>query len=417
MIENTAAFTNTQAHWIVVGGGQSGGEAVRAFRAGGFAGKITLIAEEPYPPYERPSLSKEVLVGLQPIEYTFMQDEDFYSNSNIVLKLNTQVKELNTQEKSLVCNNGETLSYDKLMITTGSRIRRLNVPGAELKGIHYLRSIEDALRLRSQLQSARRVLVVGGGFIALEVAAAARSLALEVTLITNTDRILDRALDEEVASIMHDVHLERGVDIRTDLSVEKYVGDVRVQEVVLTNGEILDVDLVVVGIGIIPNDDIAAQAGINTGNGIIVNQFGETSASDVYAAGDVTNHYNPMFEQTMRLENWYNAQEQAICVAGVMCGTREPYESVPWFWSDQYDINLQMTGIANDYDQAIERESDLTNQFSKFYLKEGVLVGVVAINRPKDIMMSKKLIAKRTRMCVQTLADPNIKLSKAVLTK
>jgi len=404
-----------QQHFVIVGGGQSGGCAASALRDGGFEGAITLVTEEPYPPYERPPLSKDVLMEKENYPYCYMNPEDFYAEKNVRLLLSTRVEIIDRANKRLDTDTGESLEYDKLLLATGGRVRRLPIAGADLEAVYYLRNIDDMLALQAGIKQSSSLVVIGGGFISLEVAAAARTMGLKVTVLEVLPRILARVLEEDVGDIVQSVHEEQGVDIRTGVNVEAICGDGRVTGVRLADGEVIEADLVVIGIGIVPNTELAEAAGLEVNNGIVVNEFGETSDPDIYACGDVTQHPNSLFGKSMRLETWQNAQSQASAVAQVLCGERLPYQEVPWFWSDQFDMNLQMAGLSDDYDQVVRRADGTAHEITNVYLKKGVLVGVVATNRPRDIMAARKLIAKKVCMDVEKLADPTLDLRKAVI--
>jgi 3-phenylpropionate/trans-cinnamate dioxygenase ferredoxin reductase subunit len=410
-------------HFVIVGGGQSGGCAAIALREYGFEGKITLIAEEVHPPYERPPLSKDVLLGQAHYDSTFLNQEDWYQNQDVSLKLNTRIVTIDCEGKDVITDTGEIISYDKLLLATGGRVRRLSIPGAEFEGVHYLRGIDDVLVLKERLESCQGLAAIGGGFISLEIAAAVRSLGVQVTLLERNSCILGRVLENDVATHLMEAHRTKGVDLRTDAIVEEIVGEAvddspdnvkRATGVRLASGEQIPAELVVVGIGIEPNTELAEAAGLDVDNGIVVNEYGETSDTAIYACGDITNHYNPLFDTSRRLENWQNAQNQAAAVAKVMCGEREPFRDVPWFWSDQYEMNLQMVGFTDGADQVVVRANGEDNKVSKIYLKDKIILGAVAINVPKDIMSARKLIAKRACMDTDKLADHTLDLRKAV---
>jgi 3-phenylpropionate/trans-cinnamate dioxygenase ferredoxin reductase component len=401
--------------FVIVGGGQAGGCAARALREYGFDGEVILIADEAYPPYERPPLSKDVLSGKQDYRSTYVNEKDWYASNKVQLKLKTQVREIDCKKKLVLCDTGESLSYDKLLLATGGRVRRLSIAGAELKGVNYLRGIDDSESLRKQMTSAKSLVGIGAGFISLEIASVARTLGLEVTLLEKMPAILDRVFEHDVAERIASLHGDQGVVFRTSVNVEEIVGDKgQVSGVKLAGGEVIAADVVVIGIGIIPNTELAEEAGIEVNNGIVVNEHGETSANDVYACGDVTNHYSPLFDKNMRLECWQNAQDQSASVVQSMLGNTASYSSVPWFWSDQYDMNLQMTGITENADESVVREDVGGGTYSKIYLKNKRIIGAIAIDTPKEIMGARKLIAKGSYMDTSKLSDPQTDLRNAV---
>lgn len=395
--------------YIIIGGGQAGGWAAATLRKQGFEGEIVLVAGENYLPYERPPLSKSVLLGDAEIEITYLREKSFYDESNIELRLGVRVTALDCEKKVLDLEDGEQLDYTRLLLATGSSVRRLPIPGDELAGVYYLRGIDDMLALKQKLLKGAKIVVIGAGFIGLEVAAAAAQLGAKVLVVEIQNTILNRVVDEEVADKVARVHKLHGVEFLTNKGVSAIIGDKHVRAVVLSNGEEITADAVVVGIGVSPTTDLAEQAGIKVENGIFVNEYGETSATDIYAAGDVTNHLNPLYERRLRLESWQNAQDQAIAVARVMCGQRDPYSAVPWFWSDQYDMNLQMAGVVDLFDEVVLRPGD-AEALLKFYLKDGRIMGAVGINRSRDIMVVRRLITKGVRVGAHELTNPEIEL-------
>ncbi|MBT7951378.1 MAG: FAD-dependent oxidoreductase [Gammaproteobacteria bacterium] len=405
----------SNSRFVIVGGGQAGGCAARAMREYGFEGEIILVADEAYLPYERPPLSKNVLLGKDDYQSTYINDEHWYASHNVQVKLNTRVSAIDCDRKLLTTNTGESISYDKLLLATGGRVRRLPIEGAELEGVNYLRGIDDAESLKTQMASARSLIGIGAGFITLEIAAVARTLGLDVTLLEKMPAILDRVFEHDVAERIESLHGVHGVVFRTGVNVEEIVGDKgKVTGVKLAGGEIISADVVVIGIGIIPNTELAEEAGIEVNNGIVVNEYGETSIDDVYACGDITNHYSPLYDKNMRLECWQNAQDQSAAVVQSMLGNVSSYRSVPWFWSDQYDMNLQMAGITENADESVVREDVGGGTYSKIYLKNKQIIGAIAIDTPKEIMGARKLIAKGSYMDISKLSDPKTDLRKAV---
>ena len=419
-----APLVPDERHFVIVGGGQSGGSAAKMLRSAGFQGAITLISEEAYPPYERPPLSKDVLLGTEPYESTYLDSESWYSSNHVNLRLNTRVIRIDRGNKTVETDSGEAVRYDKLLLATGARVRTLHIPNAELEGIHYLRGIDDCIALADEFDSCTHLLAIGGGFISLEVAAVARTLGISVTVLEVAPSILARLLEGDVAKRIEGIHREKGVDFRTGVVVEHFLADsenhtsdcpARVQGVQLRNGEKILADLVLVGVGIHPNTELAETAGLEVEDGIRVNEYGETSDPAIYACGDNTNHYDPWSKTNRRLQSWQNAQDQAAAVANVMCGNRVPYEAVPWFWSDQYDMNLQMAGVSDGCDQSIVRIDDTGKTFSKVYLKNNQVIGAVSINAPHEVMAARKLIARKASLDVAKLADPDIDLRKTII--
>ncbi|MCH8197873.1 MAG: FAD-dependent oxidoreductase [Proteobacteria bacterium] len=396
--------------FVIAGAGHAGGRAAEAMRSAEFDGRIVLIGEENYPPYERPPLSKELLRNDDGVERTFLNPAEFYAGKGIEHRPGTRVEGIEAAAHRLRLGDGETLDYDKLLLTTGGRVRRLTLPGAELDGVHYLRGIDDSLAIRKTLVRDASIVIIGGGFIGLEVAASARARGCAVSVIEMQDALLGRVADPEIGRLLADVHGAHGVEVLTGVGVERIEGEDRVRRVVCSGGAALDADAVVVGIGIIPNADLAEEAGLEVDNGIVVDVFGQTSDPDIHAAGDVANHPNPILGHRVRLESWQNAQNQGVAVARNMCGLRAPYAEVPWFWSDQFDINLQMAGAPESWDRLVWRGDPASNRFIVFYMNGDVVVAVNAFNLGREVRIAKFLIERKTPVADADLADEGIKL-------
>jgi 3-phenylpropionate/trans-cinnamate dioxygenase ferredoxin reductase component len=396
--------------FAIIGAGQSGGWTAKTLRDEGFEGRIVLFGDEPYPPYERPPLSKEVLLGDQPLESTYLWPGGSYDEWNVEMRLDTSVASISPADHSLTLENGETVPYDKLMIATGGRARPLPVPGADLDGVHYLRAIADTVAIREGISRGGRIFVVGGGWIGLEVAAAARRQDVDVTLVEALDQLCGRALTPEFAARLLKIHLDHGVDIRLNTSIDHFEGDGSLARAVLSDGETIDCATAVIGIGLIANTELAEQAGLETDNGIVVDEFGRTSNTDIFAAGDVTSHPNALLGRRIRLESWENAQNQAIAAAKAMLDKGEAYNEVPWFWSDQYDINIQLVGLPEGCDQTILRGDPDASEFIEFYLKDGCVEGAAAMNNARDLRFTKRFIQAQKPVDATQLADPAIKL-------
>ena len=389
---------------VIIGANLAGGRAAEALRKEGFDGQIFLVGEEPHPPYERPPLSKEYLRGEMPREELFIQPESFWTEQEIELVMGVRAVALDLAAKRVELSSGERLSFDKLLLATGGRVRRLGVPGADLTGVHYLRTVDDCESLARELQPGRRLAVVGAGFIGSEVAASAREKGLEVTMIEVLPVPLQKALGPEVGRIYAEIHREHGVELVLGEGVERFEGDGRVRAVVTSSGRRIECDLVLVGVGIAPAAELAEAAGLEVDNGIVVNEFCETSHSDVYAAGDVANFYSPVLGRRLRVEHWHNAQNQGAAAARSML-RREPYAEVPWFWSDQYDLNMQYVGYADGWDEVVFRGDVEGRRFTAFYLREGRLEAALAINRPRDIRACREMIRARVSVDPRQLAD------------
>jgi 3-phenylpropionate/trans-cinnamate dioxygenase ferredoxin reductase subunit len=398
--------------FMIVGANLAGGRAAEALRRQGFDGRVMVVGAEPYPPYERPPLSKAILLGKQEPHEAFLRPLADWHELDIELRLGARVLQLLPSEGAVELACGERVPADKVLLCTGGRVRQLAVEGAELDGVHYLRDIDDALAIRSKLVAGSSVVVVGGGFIGAEVAACARESGCAVTVLEVAEVPLWRVLGLELGELIARAHRDRGVNIRTGVGVDRIEGDSRVRAVVSTDGRVIQADVVVVGVGIDPAIELAELAEIKTGNGILVDEFCQTSLDCVYAAGDVANHPNLILRERVRLEHWQNAQNQAIAAAQSMLGGTKPFAEVPWFWSDQYELNIQMAGHTRATDSVVWRGDRDGMDFSAFYLRDGVLVGVVAINRGREVRAAMKLIESRAVVRPADLADQSVDLRK-----
>lgn len=397
--------------FIIVGAGHCGGHAAAALRQQGFAGRVVVIGQEPHPPYQRPPLSKAFLAGELPVERVYLRPATFYVDNHIELLLGTRVIAIHRADRRIVLADGTLLTYDKLLLATGSVPRRLEIPGADLSGVHYLRNLADADRIRAHLAPEKSMVVVGGGYIGLEVAAIARKLGMQVTLLEATDRILNRVTTPQISDFFAQLHGEHGVGIRCNARVLAFEGRDQIQTVVCDDAR-LAVDVVLVAIGILPDVALAQAAGLECDNGIIVDEHCRTADEHIYAAGDCTNHPNPLLQRRLRLESVHNAVEQGKTAALNMCGEHRPYADIPWFWSDQYDVKLQTAGLSDGYDQVVQRGNIDKRAFSLFYLKDGVLIAVDAINNPREYMACRKLVPRQLRIPPARLADTTIAMQE-----
>ncbi len=400
---------------VIIGAGQAASQAVVSLRAEGFEGAITLIGDEAEPPYQRPPLSKKFLAGEIGFDRVELKPSEFYANAHCTLMLGTRVTALDAKAKTVTTGDGRVIAYTKLLIATGSRVREINVPGFDLKGVHYLRTVGDVSEIQSHFKAGARMVIVGGGYIGLEVAAVAKKNGLDVTVLETADRVLARVVDPIVSRFYERVHGTAGVKICTGVTVAGFEGDAdnNVTGVASGDGKIFPCDFVVVGIGILPNTELADLAGLKVENGIVVDDCTRTSDPDIFAAGDCTNHPNGVFDRRLRLESVQNAIEQGKTAAAAMTGKDKPYNQVPWFWSDQYDLKLQIAGLSQGYTQAVTRGNPETdNNFAVFYLKDGMLIAVDAVNRPPEFMMSKMLIAQHAKLDPARLADETINMKE-----
>ncbi len=400
---------------IIVGAGQAGCDMTSALRQLGYTGKIILIGDEPALPYRRPPLSKAYLSGDIGEEALYIKPQATYTKQDVEVRTGVQVTAIDRQAHTVTLSNGETLHYDKLALTTGGHARRLPLPGAEKPNVHYVRTLEDIKRMKEQFKPGARLVIIGGGYIGLEAASVGIKKELKVTLVEALPRLLARVTGPELSQYYDGVHRSHGVDIRLGAGVQALEGDGElVEAVVLQDGTRIPADLIIVGIGLIPNTQLAEQAGLDVDNGVIVDLYAQTSDPDILAAGDCTNHDNGFLGRRLRLESVPNASEQARVAAANICGQKVPHAGVPWFWSDQYDLKLQMVGLSQGYEQVVIRGSMEANNFSAFYLKDGVVISVDTVNRPQDFMIGKKLVAARMKVDPAVLADESVVLKTLV---
>ncbi len=406
-----------QADIVIVGGGQAGCRAAQAARHAPFEGRIVLIGEEAQPPYERPPLSKDVLTGATPVEKTYLSPLEQYAEFKIDLWTGTRAEKLDPAAHKLTLSgqHGGELTYKKLLIVTGGRVRHLPTKGADLDGVHYIRTIDDSLALKPKLVAGAKVVVIGGGFIGLETAASARKLGCDVTILEMQPTLLGRVCDKWVGDWYVNLHRKNGATVITQAVIDGIEGSGKVSGVRLGDGTVLPADIVVVGIGIIPNVELAADAGIATGNGITVDEFGHTSAPDVYAAGDVAHLPVLVHGIKARLETWANAQNGGIAVANNMVAelkgdAPKPFNDTPWFWSDQYDVNLQIVGVPVGWDKIVTRGNPDSGKFMLFYLHEGKVVAANIFNNGREMRFCKQLVQSGKVVSEADLANETLKM-------
>lgn len=377
-------------HVIVIGAGQAGSSCCVRLRNGGYDGQITLVGEEPVPPYQRPPLSKAYLLGEMEKERLYLRPESFYAEQNISLKLGTPVSNIDLVNQTVKIGE-ETLNYDELVLTTGSVPRRLPAAiGGDLEGVYVVRDLADVDSIEPEFQTGRNVLICGGGYIGLEAAAVASKLGLNVTLVEMADRILQRVAASETSDYFRKLHTENGVTIKEGVGLERLQGTDRVTQARLSDGSTLEVDFVVVGVGIAPNDMLAKSAGIQIDNGIKTDAYGRTSDTNVWAAGDCASF--PKAGSQMRLESVQNAIDQAEMVADNILGKSSPYDPNPWFWSDQFDVKLQIAGLNTGFDNVVVRAGEKPGTVSHWYYLADKLLAVDAMNDPRAYMVGKRLI-------------------------
>ena len=382
---------------VIVGAGQAGAQVAQSLRQGGFEGPLRLIGDEPYAPYQRPPLSKKFLLGEIGPEGLWLRPPAFYESQKIDLIPDTRVESINRGVKRIALANGDTLGYAKLVLATGTRARMIPLQGTDLQGVMTLRSIADVDAIRSYLEGRDKLVIIGAGYIGLEVAAVTKSLGKHVTVVEAQDRPMKRVVSEAVSDYFTGLHRSKGVNLRLNTGVEAIVGDGAVSGVRLAGGEVIDADLVLVAVGAEPNDDLAEAAGLETDNGIIVDGCGQTSDEHIYAAGDCTRFYSNRYGRSVRMESVQNAIDQAKAVAQALLGEDVDYDPLPWFWSDQYDVKLQIAGLSDGYDETQIVGAPNENKFYVAYLKDGQLIAVDSINSPRSHMMARRAIGEMWR--------------------
>jgi len=400
---------------VVIGSGQAAVQAVMSLKRNEFTGSIKIIGEEGHLPYQRPPLSKDFLLEEYKPERVSLKKKEFYEENGIDLILGKRAETIDTSLKEIVLSDENKINYDQLIIATGSRVRKLKVPGSEKTGIYYLRDLNDANALKKQIKKSKKMVVVGAGYIGLEVASVAASLGIEVTVIEMANRVMNRTVDPVISSYYQKLHESHGVKIYLDNGLKEFQGKESVNAVLCSDGLKLDADVVVVGAGVLPNQEIAMDAGLKCENGITVNEYGETSDQDVYACGDCTNHPNKTLNTRLRLESVHNAMEQSKTVASTIMGNRDPYDQIPWFWSDQYDHKLQLVGISGEHDEIVMRGLESKQKFLLFYLKNSVLIAVNAINSSKEFLICRKLVANKVKISSDVLKDQSVNLNDLLL--
>lgn len=398
-------------HLVIAGGGQAAAQAIQSARQSGFDGRISLVADEPSLPYQRPPLSKKYLAGEMERDRLLLKPESFYASREIELCLGERVAALDIGGRSLSTSKGAELDWTHLLIATGSTPRRLDLPGSDLDGIHTLRTLADVDAIRPAFSSGKRLVIVGAGYIGLEVAAVAVSAGLEVTVLESQDRVMARTVCREISDFYAARHRDAGVDLRLGTALAAFRGDGAVSAVELADGERLPAELVIIGIGIEPNTALAEAAGLTLDNGIAVDACCRTGADGVFAAGDCTSHEHPWAGQRVRLESVQNAIEQGKAAAAAIVGEDKPFDAVPWFWSDQYDLKLQIAGLSLGYDETVVRGRPDDGSFSVFYLAEGRVIAVDAINDPRGFILARQRLTDKPRWPVEAIADPDSDLA------
>ena len=401
--------------FVIVGASLAGAKAAETLRESGFEGQVVLIGAENDRPYERPPLSKEYLLGKKPVEKAFVHGENFYAEKNIELRLGTRVTAVDRDARDVVLDGGDRLHFDRLLLTTGSSAVRLKLPGADLAGIYYLRTMEESTNLKKALAEGGQLVVVGGGWIGLEVAAAARHYGASVVLIEPQPTPLYAVLGQELGEFYAQVHRDQGVDVRLGIGVTEFKGDgASVHAVVASDSSEIPADVVVVGVGIRPNVELAADAGLLVDDGIVVDEYLRTTDPDIFAAGDVANAHNPHYGRHLRVQHWANANDQGPAVAKSMLDRDEPFTKVPYFFSDQYDVGMEYSGMHGPgaYDDVVYRGDPANREFCVFWLSEGVVIAGMNVNVWDVHSDIRALIKSRAQVDRAKLADPAVALTE-----
>lgn len=405
------------SHALIVGGSHAAAQMVASLRQEGWAGKISMVSAEPELPYHRPPLSKGYLVGGQHREQLLIRPAEFYRKAEVELILGSRVTQIDRVRKRISLHDGEEIPYDRLALTTGAKVRKLTVPGHDLEGVLYLRDLHDVDRTRKFVGAGKHAVIIGGGYIGLEAAASLRKLGMEVTVLEALPRVLQRVTAPEVSAFYTRVHREEGVDLMTDSVVDSINGKGAVASITCSDGTELKADLVIIGIGVVPETELAESAGLETENGIVVDEFARSSDHDIVAAGDCANHFNPLYRERIRLESVQNATDQAKIAARTICGHLDPYKALPWFWSDQYDLKLQIAGLSQGYDQVVIRGDSKTGRsFAAFYFADGKFIAADAVNRPKEFMLSRRLLIEGVSPDPALLGDESVAVQAILRT-
>lgn len=395
---------------LIVGASHASAQLCASLRQEGWTADILLVGDEPSLPYHRPPLSKTYLAGKSSLEQLLIRKPDFYEKEKVTFR-QARVTTVDRGARTVTLADGETLGYDKLVLCLGASPRRLSVPGTDLAGVHYLRDAADIEAIREGLTTINHAVIVGAGYIGLETAASLRHLGITVTVLEAADRVLQRVTAPEVSTFYSRIHREEGVDIRVGVGITALEGERHVRGVRLADGDFIAAELVIIGIGVVPNVELAQDAGLAADNGIVIDPYGRTGDPNIFAAGDCANYFDSRYDCRLRLESVPNAVEQAKSVAAAICGKEKEISALPWFWSDQYDLKLQIAGLNIGYDEIVLRGDPTTGRdFTCFYLAEGRLIAADCVNRPHEFMFSKRAIAQGLEANRELLADPATEL-------
>jgi len=398
---------------VIVGAGHAGGMMAISLRQQKYQGSITLIGEEEFLPYQRPALSKGFLAGETEEKSLYLKSQDYFDKNNIRIIRNHKIVDIDRNNKTVILEDRKKIEYEKLVIATGSVVNKLNTSSRET-GFYYLRTIGDSLKIRERLRNKNKMAIIGAGYIGLEIASIAIKKDLEVIVLELENEVMSRVVSSEVSNFLQNKHQSEGVEFKLNTSVTDIEDQGKQKRIVCSDGSVLSTDLVVIGVGSKPNIELARSSGLECDNGIIVDDNGQTSDDHIFAVGDCSNHPNIILKQRLRLESVQNAVEQAKSVASGIAGNHKPYNKVPWFWSDQYNIKLQIAGISQHHDCRVIRGSPEEEKFAVFYQKDKCLVAVDAINNPKEFLMGKKLIERKTEIPLELLQDVGFDLREMV---
>jgi len=398
---------------IIVGASHAGVQLALSLRQGGWSGRILLVGDETAAPYQRPPLSKGLLDGSKTADSIALRPAALYEKSKIDFLPGHRVVRIDRPSKTIELEDGSRLGYDKLALTMGARPRTLPLTGHDQEGVFYLRSLADVQQMRPYIDSGSKAVIVGGGYIGLEAAAVLHQPGMSVTVIEALPRVLQRVTAPEVSAFFERIHREEGVRILTETGVVSIAGSGRAEHVLCVDGSEQESDLVIIAVGVVPNTELAVEAGLDVDNGIPVDAFAQTSDPDIVAAGDCTSFFSTLYQRNVRLESVQNATEQARAAAATINGSPEPYESVPWFWSEQFDVKLQIAGLSQGHDSTVTRgDSRAGRNFAVFYFSGDRLLAVDAINRPAEFMAGKRLIAMNAKIDPDRLADETIPIKE-----
>lgn len=401
---------------VVIGASHAGSQFAFSLRQGGWKGDITIIGEEFDYPYHRPPLSKTFLSGEKKIQDILLRPAELYEKSGINIRLGERVKSIDRSNKSITTEDNNVIYYHKLVIATGARVREIPIPGSEIEGVCYLRNARDVNNIKSQVIPGKHAVIIGGGYIGLETAASLRKQGMEVTVIEAMSRILQRVTAPELSNFYKRIHLEEGVKIFEETVATEFKSIDEKINVLTSCGKSFMGDMVIVGIGVIPNVELANSAGLKVENGVEVNEFCQTSDSEIYAIGDVSWHYNKIYDRSLRLESVPNATEQAKIAALHINKKPKAYNSLPWFWSDQYNLKLQIAGLSNGYNDIVIRgDINKSRSFSAFYFKDNKLLAVDAVNSPREFMFTKMVLTKEQKLNKEILSDISLDLKSAII--